>query len=186
MARHPEYQKKVQEELDEVFGSSNRPVTADDIKQLRYLTACFKESLRLYPVAPLYARELVSDLKFGEYNVPAGTTVLVANESLHRDPRYFPDPEEFRPERFLIKSGDPDADDTRNGKLHPFAYVPFSAGQRNCIGQKYAQMEDKIVLASVLRRLWLECDYDEDALAPASEVILRPTKGMFMRVSYRS
>lgn len=125
----------------QVLGDSDRPVTYEDIGSLKYLEACIKETLRLYPSVPLIARQVVEDIKISEllkstisdlYQVPfleehilpAGTGVVLIPSMVHRDPNYWDDPEVFRPERFI------------EGELkHPYAYIPFSAGSRNCIGK---------------------------------------------------
>ncbi|NWH77739.1 CP4V2 protein, partial [Piaya cayana] len=126
LGHNPEAQKKVHRELDEVFGNTERPVTMDDLKKLRYLECVVKEALRIYPSVPMFARTLREDCSIRGYQVPKGTNVIVITYALHRDPENFPDPEEFRPERFFPENC--------KGR-HPYAYVPFSAGPRNCIGR---------------------------------------------------
>uniref|UniRef100_A0A8C7FAQ6 aromatase n=1 Tax=Oncorhynchus kisutch TaxID=8019 RepID=A0A8C7FAQ6_ONCKI len=124
LGSYPEVQTKVQEELQVVFGSSNRSVTVDDLKRLRYLECVIKETLRLFPAVPMFARTVSDDCHINGFKIPKGVNALIIPFALHRDPRYFPDPEEFRPERFLIENS--------TGR-HPYAYIPFSAGPRNCI-----------------------------------------------------
>uniref|UniRef100_A0A8V5GVD2 Uncharacterized protein n=1 Tax=Melopsittacus undulatus TaxID=13146 RepID=A0A8V5GVD2_MELUD len=106
-------------------GNTERPITMDDLKELRYLECVLKEALRLFPSVPLFARALRDDCSIRGYQIPKGTNVVVITYALHRDPEIFPDPEEFKPERFLPENC--------KGR-HPYAYVPFSAGPRNCIG----------------------------------------------------
>ncbi|XP_043401750.1 cytochrome P450 4V2 [Chelonia mydas] len=122
---HPEAQKKVHRELDEVFGNSDRPVTMDDLKKLRYLECVIKEALRLFPSVPSFARTTSEDCHIRGFKIPKGTEVVIVTYALNRDPEVFPDPEEFRPERFFPENS--------SGR-HIYAYVPFSAGSRNCIG----------------------------------------------------
>ncbi|CAM2113252.1 unnamed protein product [Caretta caretta] len=98
---HPEAQKKVHRELDEVFGNSDRPVTMDDLKKLRYLECVIKEALRLFPSVPSFARTTSEDCHIRGFKIPKGTEVIIVTYALHRDPEVFPDPEEFRPERFF-------------------------------------------------------------------------------------
>ncbi|NWX17662.1 CP4V2 protein, partial [Aegotheles bennettii] len=176
LGRNPEAQKKVHRELDEVFGNTERPVTVDDLKQLRYLECVVKESLRLFPSVPLFARTLREDCSIRGYQIPKGANVLVITYALHRDPEIFPDPEEFRPERFLPENS--------KGR-HPYAYVPFSAGPRNCIGQRFAQMEEKTILALILRRFWVDSCHEREELGIAGELILRPNKGIWIKLKRR-
>uniref|UniRef100_A0A4W6EVM8 aromatase n=1 Tax=Lates calcarifer TaxID=8187 RepID=A0A4W6EVM8_LATCA len=147
LGSHPEAHSKVQQELQEVFGTSDRSINMEDLKKLRYLECVVKEALRLYPSVPFFARSLCEDCHINGFKVPKGANAIIVTYALHRDPRYFPEPEEFRPERFLPENsvGRP-----------PYAYIPFSAGLRNCIGQRFALMEEKVVLASILRNFNVE------------------------------
>ncbi|XP_046463628.1 cytochrome P450 4C1-like isoform X3 [Daphnia pulex] len=195
IGNYPEVQEKVNEELTRVFGNSNRPVTMTDLSELKYLECCIKEALRLYPSVPILSRQLLEDtiicmriknkltkllqmysfsiflLNPGGYDLPVGATVIVSPYLIHRDPTYFPDPESFKPERFFPEN--------IQGR-HPYAYVPFSAGPRNCIGQKFAMMEEKIILASVLRRFHVKSLDKPENVAILTEVILRPLDGIRM------
>ncbi|XP_067407697.1 cytochrome P450 4V2-like isoform X2 [Emydura macquarii macquarii] len=173
---HPEAQKKVHRELDEVFGNSDRPVTMDDLKKLHYLECVVKEALRLFPSVPFFARTTSEDCHIRGFKIPKRTEVIVVPYVLHREPEIFPDPEEFRPERFFPENS--------SGR-HPFAYVPFSAGPRNCIGQRFAQMEEKAVLAIILRRFWVETSQEREGLGLVGELILRPNKGIWIQLKRR-
>ncbi|NXI40981.1 CP4V2 protein, partial [Galbula dea] len=176
LGHNPEVQKKVHRELDEVFGNTERPVTMDDLKKLRYLECVVKESLRLFPSVPLFGRALKEDCWIRGYQIPKGTNVVVLTYALHRDPEIFPDPEEFRPERFLPENC--------KGR-HPYAYVPFSAGPRNCIGQRFAQIEEKTLLALILRRFWVDSCQKREELGMAGELILRPNNGIWIKLKRR-
>ncbi|MBW02511.1 Cytochrome P450 4V2, partial [Eschrichtius robustus] len=125
LGSYPEVQQKVDHELEEVFGRSDRPATLDDLKKLKYLECVVKESLRLFPSVPFFARNLNEDCEVAGYRIVKGSQVIIMPYALHRDPRYFPNPEEFKPERFFPENS--------KGR-HSYAYVPFSAGPRNCIG----------------------------------------------------
>ncbi|KAJ8383457.1 hypothetical protein AAFF_G00220530 [Aldrovandia affinis] len=173
---HPEVQRKVQQELQEVFGQSDRPINTEDLKKLRYLECVIKESLRLFPVVPFFARTICEDCNINGFKVPKGANAIIIPYALHRDPRYFPNPEEFRPERFLPENSE--------GR-HPYAYVPFSAGLRNCIGQRFAVMEEKVVLASILRNFNIEATQKQEDLRPMGELILRPEKGIWIKLEKR-
>lgn len=177
LGSHPEAQRKVHQELDHVFGTSERPINTEDLKKLRYLECVIKEALRLFPSVPFFARTICQDTSIRGFTVPKGSTVVIVTYALHRDPRYFPEPEEFRPERFLPE----------NSTGRPaYAYVPFSAGLRNCIGQRFALMEEKVVLASVLRSFTVEACQKREELQPVGELILRPEKGIWVKLEKRT
>lgn len=118
---HPEIQRRVQEELDSIFGGDRtRDVTTADMAKMKYLECCIKEGLRIYPSVPFIGRRLTKDLELEDKAVvPAGCTMFIHMYFLHRDPNVFPDPEKFDPDRFLQENS--------LGR-HAFAYVPFSAG----------------------------------------------------------
>ncbi|KAK6043304.1 unspecific monooxygenase [Cooperia oncophora] len=166
MGANPHIQEKVQREVDEVLGEVDRPVTYEDLGSLKYLEACIKETLRLYPSVPLFGRQVVEDIKIKGHVLPAGTGVVVVPSMVHRDPRYWDDPEVFRPERFI------------DGEVkHPYAYIPFSAGSRNCIGQRFAIMEEKCILALLMRHLRVRSLLRTDEMRVAAELIIRPLFG---------
>ncbi|XP_063865089.1 cytochrome P450 4C1-like [Scylla paramamosain] len=168
MGRHPEEQARVQEELDSIFGDSDRPVTMEDLRQMKYTENCIKESLRLLPSVPFIGRKLKEDIVINNQRIPGGVNFSLAIYKLHRNPEQFPDPEKFDPDRFLPENA---------AKRHPYAYVPFSAGPRNCIGQKFALLEEKVVVSSVLRNFRVVSDIPETDLKLTGELILRPRGG---------
>ncbi|XP_038162073.1 cytochrome P450 4V2-like [Cyprinodon tularosa] len=173
---HPEVQRKVQQELQEVFGASGRPINTEDLKKLKYLECVIKEALRLFPSVPFFARSLCDDCNINGFNVPKGANAIIITYTLHRDPRYFPEPEEFRPERFFPENslGRP-----------PYAYVPFSAGLRNCIGQRFALMEEKVVLASILCNFNVEACQKREEIRRVGDLILRPEQGIWIKLEKR-
>ncbi|KAM5264054.1 cytochrome P450 4V2 [Ctenodactylus gundi] len=176
LGSYPEVQKKVHNELDEVFGKSDRPATSEDLKKLKYLDCVIKETLRIFPSVPLFARRLNEDCEVAGYPIVKGAEVVIIPYALHRDPRYFPNPEEFQPERFFPENA--------QGR-HPYAYVPFSAGPRNCIGQKFAVMEEKTILSCLLRQFWVESTQKREELGLSGDLILRPTNGIWIKLKER-
>jgi len=159
-------QKKLHEELDEIFGDDKeRAITTDDLSKLKYLDCCVKETLRLCPSVPLFGREFMNDTQIGKYIVPKGTMAGIFAYQLHRNKDLFPNPEVFDPERWMSD---------RLLKGNPYGYVPFSAGPRNCIGQKFALQEDKIVMAHVLRNFNLKSLEFRDKIDLSFGLILRP------------
>ncbi|XP_060771857.1 cytochrome P450 4V2-like [Neoarius graeffei] len=176
LGAHPDIQRKVQQEVDEVFGDSDRPVSTEDLKKMRYLDCVIKEVLRIFPSVPFFARSISEDTKINGYNVPKGVNVLILTYALHRDTRFFPEPEEFRPERFLPEN---------MGGRTPYCYIPFSAGLRNCIGQRFALMEEKVILASILRSFNIVSCQKRDELKPLAELVLRPEQGIWIMLERR-
>ncbi|XP_075978861.1 cytochrome P450 4d8-like [Anticarsia gemmatalis] len=142
LARHPEVQDRVYEEIQEVLGDSDREVTMEDILRLKYLDAVIRETLRLYPPVPLTARKVEQETVLPSgLKLPPGTGVMVNVWAIHRNPRYWgEDAELFRPERFI----DLDLE-------NPAAFMPFSNGPRNCIGYQFAMIAMKTVLSHILK-----------------------------------
>ena len=141
----------------------------EDAAQLKYLESCIKETLRLYPSIPLLERNIGEDIELDGYKLLAGTFVGVQIYALHRHPEYFPDPNAFKPERFHSPSDDV--------PRHPYAYIPFSAGPRNCIGQKFANLEEKVVLSYLLRQFRFSYDLAKHGSAkPCSDLVLKPPR----------
>ncbi|XP_036319967.1 probable cytochrome P450 4s3 isoform X1 [Rhagoletis pomonella] len=133
LSQHREIQQRAYEEASALRGHEK--------ESMRYMEAVIKETLRLYPSVPFYSRKVQEDLQLGNITVPKGASVSTLAYMVHRDEKYYPEPEKFDPERFLAAEKD----------LHPFAFVAFSAGPRNCIGQKFAMLELKLSLSSLLR-----------------------------------
>ncbi|XP_042510860.1 xanthotoxin 5-hydroxylase CYP82C4-like [Macadamia integrifolia] len=139
--------KKAQEELD-VHVGRNRHVNESDIKNLVYLDAIVKETLRLYPPIPLsLPHEAMEDCEVGGYHVPKGTRLIINFRKLHRDPHVWSEPHEFRPERFLTGNDAADID----FKGRHFEYIPFSSGRRVCVGITFATKVMHLTLARLLQ-----------------------------------
>lgn len=132
LSQSPEAQHKAFEEAVTMEGREK--------ETMKYLEAVIKESLRLYPSVPVHSRMLMEDYMIRDIAIPKGTGITILPFLVHRDEQYFPEPEKFIPERFLNES-----------EMHPFQFIAFSAGPRNCIGQKFAMLELKCSLATILR-----------------------------------
>ncbi|KAL6431901.1 hypothetical protein ACFW04_007377 [Cataglyphis niger] len=117
------------------------------LQNLSYLERCLKESLRLYPVATFLLRSVQKDVTLDSYVVPAGTILQLDIFGVHRDPNFWPNPEIFDPDRFLPENMQ---------NHHPYSYLPFSAGQRNCIGQRFGMLMMKVLIASLVHNFYLE------------------------------
>lgn len=170
MGTNLEHQELVREELNDVFGNSDRSCTIEDANKLKYLECCIKESLRLYPAVPNITRYISEDFELGGYKIPTGASLSVQIYALHRNEDYFPDPNIYKPERFQM--------DESIGR-HAFAFVPFSAGPRNCIGQRFAMFEEKVLASALLRRFKISYNLAKHGPSKANaELVLRPKHGM--------
>lgn len=127
MGIHQDIQEKVVQELYDIFGDSDRPATFQDTLEMKYLERCLMETLRMYPPVPIIARELKENLNLtsGKYTIPAGATVVITTYLMHRDARIYPNPTKFDPDNFLPE---------RQANRHYYAFIPFSAGPRSCVG----------------------------------------------------
>nr|XP_042898805.1 cytochrome P450 4V2 [Parasteatoda tepidariorum] len=134
-------QKIVQNELDEIFGNSSRDIAEEDLRSMTYLECFIKETLRLYPLTYI-SREAPEGLKIYDYDVPKESIVVIFIHKLHRDPEVFPNPEKFDPSRFFPENC--------IGRS-PYAFIPFSAGPRNCIAHRFAMITLKTLVANALR-----------------------------------
>ena len=174
MAEHPEAAARAQAELDAVLGS-REPVPAD-LSSLPWLTATLKEAMRLYPpIAAVLTRRATADLRVQGYTIPRGTMLRITPWVLQRDPRSFPEPEAFRPERFL-----PGAPPPPRG-----AWMPFGAGPRVCIGQHFAMQEMQLVAAMLLQRCTLALPPGAPPAVPELNVTLRPRGGLRLLLTRR-
>jgi cytochrome P450 len=133
------------------------------------------EVLRLYPPAYGFGRRALRDTSVGPHRVSAGITVVMSPWAMHRDPRWFDDPDDFQPERWL---------DGLASRLPRFAYYPFSSGPRRCVGSSFALMEATIALATLLPGFELSSPSPEQAAAPS--ITLRPAGGMHLRIEPRN
>ncbi len=169
LSQHPACALAMRHELDSVLGS--RDATADDVPRLVYTRAVLAEALRMYPPAWVLARQAVEPHEFEEGTVPSGAVVLVSQYLLHRDARYFARPGTFDPARWLTHDR-PD--------IPRFAFFPFGAGSRSCIGESFAWMEGVLLLATVCRQWRLRLEND---VFPAVEprITLRPRGHVRMR-----
>ncbi len=159
---------KLHDELDAVLG--DRDPTVADIPRLRYTEWVIKESMRLYPPAWGIGRRAVADFEIDGFRLPAGTNIFLMQWITHRDERFYPEPECFRPERW----------DESLQEMHPprFAYFPFGGGPRKCIGASFAMMEAVLLLATCARRFRLE-------LAPDARIELLPSLTLRPRFGIR-
>ncbi|XP_014241867.1 cytochrome P450 4C1-like [Cimex lectularius] len=173
---HKDIQEKAYQEQYEIFGNSDRFATTKDLQKMTYLTKVIKETLRLFPSVPYMSRKLNKDVQLKDVLLPPGAHVLIMPYFLHRDNNIYPNAETFDPERFNTDEAT---------KRHPFAYIPFSAGPRNCIGQKFAMMELKVVLSTLIRFCKLDSVTKLEELELTPLVILRNISPIYVKVTSR-
>jgi cytochrome P450 len=175
LATHPEVEAQILEEVESVAG--DRLPTAEDLPQLVYLDRVIKETMRLYPPAPtVFTRQAIATVEIGGYELPAGSLVHVFSSVTQHDRRWFEAPEEFNPNHFAAAAVE---------KRPPFAYFPFGAGPRMCIGNTLAMMTMTLVTATVLRRLRLEQAAEQGPVEWELLMSLRPKGQLLMVASER-
>jgi cytochrome P450 len=173
LARHPEAEARLADEVREVLG--DRPPAVADLPRLRYAGMVVAEAMRLYPPAYGLGRQADRATEIAGHAVAAGDIVIAPTWVVHRDPRWFEEPEAFQPERW---AGD------LAQRLPRFAYFPFGGGPRQCIGNSFAQMEAVLVLAAVAQRFRLSL-IPGQRITPTPYITLRPEPGIRMLVARR-
>ncbi|MBV8488813.1 MAG: cytochrome P450 [Planctomycetaceae bacterium] len=173
LANHPQAEASLHAELAELL--PDRPPTLADLPRLRTTGFIVTEALRLYPTVWMLGRENIEPVELGGYHLPVGTTVFMPQWTIHRDGRWFDEPESFRPERW------------ENGlqeRIPRYAYFPFGGGPRICIGNSFAMMEASLLLATIARRFRLALAADAD-VRPLPSTTLRPAAGVKVTLSKR-
>ena len=173
LSQNPETERKVVEEIEAVAGGE--PVAAEHIANLTYARQVFSEAMRLYPPAPVITRTALQGFKLGEHDIPAGTVLYVPIYAVHRHTALWDEPERFDPSRF-----EPEKVKAR----HRYAYMPFGAGPRVCIGNAFAMMEAVAILAVILQNNHLENKTMASA-EPLMRVTLRPQERLMMQITER-
>jgi cytochrome P450 len=175
LAQHPEVEAKLHAELDRVLDGGRRLPAVEDLAALRYTEMVFSESMRLYPPAWTVGRLAVKDYEVGGYTVPAGSLVLISQYVMQRDPRFWPDPLRFDPERWT-----PEARESRP----QYSYFPFGAGARRCVGEGFAWMEGSLLIASIARRWRMRLD-PAHPVVEHPRITLRPKHGVRVTLEKR-
>lgn len=170
LAKNKEVERKFWAEIDEVLGGN--PPNVHDVPKLKYINQIIQESMRLYPAAWVIGREAIEPVEIGGVVLSTGDTVLMSQYAMHRNPKYFMNPDQFYPERF---------DDNYLKTIPPYAYFPFGGGPRVCIGSNFALMETAIILAVIGQRFKLQLS-GYHSVKPEPLITLRIKGGLKMKV----
>lgn len=175
LAHHPEAQERLHDESESVLGE--RTPTAADYGRLSYATQVFAEAMRLYPPVWVTGRTVAVPYEIAGYTLPVGAHVLAPQFAMHRDPRYWPEPERFDPERHSAEA---------KASRPRYSYFPFAGGSRQCIAEGLAWMEGTLALAVIARDWRLAAPAGSPLVPKLSPAIsLRPAKGIPLRVTRR-
>lgn len=173
LGRHPEYLKTLQYEIDKTEGKD----FLEKVRDMQFLDFCLKETLRLYPSVPFIGRQLEENVVIEGQTFYKNTDITVNIIGLHRNETYWEDPMKFNPYRF---------DEKFSEKRNPFSYVPFSAGPRNCIGQRFAVLEAKTYLYHVLKNFNVKSLQEIDDIELCAEIILKSNNGVLINFERRT
>jgi cytochrome P450 len=168
---HSEVLSRARTEIETVVGEG--PLLPQHLPRLEYIDAIIKETMRLRPILPIVVRKVHAPIEIGGWNLPAGVTAAACIYLAARDPQSFPEPEQFRPERFL------------GTKTDPYTWLPFGGGVRRCLGMAFALYEMKIVLAETLIRTRLRLERNEPAKVTRRAITLVPRGGTRVVVEQR-
>ncbi|KAM7419598.1 hypothetical protein PAMA_016617 [Pampus argenteus] len=177
LALNPHVMKKLQEEIDSTF-PDKAPIQYQALMQMEYLDSVFSESLRLYPIAPRLERVAKASVEINGLVIPKDMVVMVPTWPLHRDPELWPEPEEFKPERFSKENKE---------NIDPYTYMPFGAGPRNCIGMRFALVMMKLAIAEILQSYSFSvCEETEVPIELDVQGLLMPKRPIKMKLVPRS
>ncbi|XP_053432616.1 cytochrome P450 4X1 [Nycticebus coucang] len=173
LAQYPEHQDRCREEIRAILGDGSS-INWDQLAEMSYTMMCIKEMLRIISPLPAISRELSQPLTFPDgCSVPAGMTVVLSIWGLHHNPTVWKNPKVFDPLRFSPENSD---------QRHPHAFLPFSAGPRNCIGQQFAIVELKVAIALILLRFKVSLDRTKP-VAFMNRIVLKPKHGLYLHLT---
>jgi len=173
LSENPLIETRLQEELYSIFGNSRTPIMVDDVPKLQYTEKLLTESMRLFPPAWALGRQAIDDYKVGGYSVPKGSIILMSQYVMQRDPRYFPEPDRFYPDRWTEEF---------RKQLPRFSYFPFGGGIRGCIGEPFAWLEGILLIATICRQ-WRLKHIPSHKVELKPLITLRPKYGMQMKIT---
>lgn len=181
VGKHPAVQEKVYEEIINVFEGvpENSELTTRKLNELKYLEAVIKESMRMYATTPFIGRQILEETTIGDLHLPADSNLSLFMFGMFRSEALFKNAETFDPDRFTTERED--------GKdINPFAFIPFSAGPRNCIGQKFALLEMKTIILKAITTFYISLAEPNKELELVSGMILKSKDGINLKFEKRS
>lgn len=179
LGRYPDKQQKLHDELDAIFdGDKSCDITTDHLSQLVYLDLVIKEVLRLYPPVAFIGRQTDEEVVIDGKKIPKGSDLSIFIYFINRHPELWNEPDKFIPERFEVEK-------RLERNLSPFAYIPFSAGPRNCIGQRFAIQEMKVILTKFFRQFSVVSLDEEKDITVIPSLILEITKPLNLELKKR-
>ncbi|NXF01266.1 CP3A9 protein, partial [Smithornis capensis] len=177
LAMHPDVQQKLLQEIDTVL-PNKAPLTYESLMKLEYLDMVLNETLRVYPLGGRLERTCKKDVEINGVTIPKGTVVTIPPYVLHRNPEYWPNPEEFRPERFSKENKE---------SIDPYTYLPFGAGPRNCIGMRFALLTLKVAITALLQHFTFQtCKETQIPIKLTSQGLLTPEKPIILKLVPRT
>ncbi len=175
LSQNPEAERRLHEEVDSVL-EGGRAASFEDLRRLQYTERVLCEALRLYPPTWRLMRRALRDFPLGGYVIPSGSLVVVCQYAMHRDPRFFPDPGRFDPERWTAEA---------RAARPQYSFFPFGGGPRRCLGESYAMTEGVLLLATLARR-WRPQLAEGHKIEVLPQHLLRSKWGMRMRLGRRA
>ncbi|NXA04240.1 CP3A9 protein, partial [Sapayoa aenigma] len=177
LATHPDVQQKLLEEIDTAL-PNKAPLTYESLMKLEYLDMVVNETLRVYPLGGRIERTCKKDVEINGVTIPKGTIVTIPPYVLHRNPEYWPNPDEFRPERFSKENKE---------TVDPYTYLPFGAGPRNCIGMRFALLTLKVAITALLQHFTFQvCKETQIPIKLTSQGLLTPEKPIVLKLVPRT
>uniref|UniRef100_A0A3Q3LQP0 Cytochrome P450 3A n=1 Tax=Mastacembelus armatus TaxID=205130 RepID=A0A3Q3LQP0_9TELE len=177
LATNPHVMKELQEEIDSTF-PNKAPIEYQPLMQMQYLDSVVNESLRLYPIAPRLERVAKATVEINGVVIPKDMVVMVPTWPIHRNPDLWPEPDEFKPERFSKEN---------KANIDPYTYMPFGAGPRNCIGMRFALVMMKLAMVEILQRYSFSvCEETEVPLEMDIPGLLTPKRPIKLKLVPRS
>nr|UEN71147.1 cytochrome P450 4AV17 [Meteorus pulchricornis] len=177
LAMNPEIREKVRKEIRSKLTATNGRITYDSIENMKYLDKVINETLRKYPPGPVIKRQATKPYTFPgtEISIPVGTKIWIPTFAIQRDPKYYPNPDKFDPERF---------NEFQCGSRPQLSFLAFGAGPRNCIGENFGRMQTKIGVVKILQNHTVEvCDKtDKDYEMNPKAAVLAPKHGIFLKI----
>lgn len=184
LAKHPEMQAKLREEINAALPANALEEAPEDLsgilRPLPLLNGIMQESLRLFPTVPVTMREAIRDSRIGDHFIPKGTEIVVSIWMINRSPEFWgPDATEFRPERW-ITDGKPN---TNGGADSNYDFLTFLHGPRSCIGQEFARAELRCLLAAMVTTFSWDLKIDESKFVPRGVITMKPQQGMHLKLT---